>query len=51
MGRDFGGYDQIKIETWNKTKRAVQHRKINLGKMIDSYAQEAALHLSQLLQC
>lgn len=49
IARSFVGYNQISIETWNKNKRSVQHRKIKLGNIIDSYTQEAVEHLNQIL--
>ena len=46
MGRDFGGYDELRIEVWNKEEGKTEFRNIKLGQLIDDYAEEAANHLT-----
>jgi hypothetical protein len=49
MGRDFGGYDELTVEVWNKKKGKTEFRKIKLGELIDDYASEANQYLQEII--
>ena len=49
MGRDFGGYDVLMVEVWNKKKNKTEFRDIKLGKLIDDYALEAGSYLQEII--
>lgn len=47
LGRDFGGYDELIIEVWNKKKTVFKN--IELGKLIDDYTGEATQCLQEII--
>lgn len=52
MGRGFGNYDSITYEVWDASTPSLKwpdHPKVELGKMIDSYAAEATELLQEIL--
>lgn len=52
MGRGFGNYDSITYEVWDASTPSVKwpaHPKVELSKMIDSYAAEATEILQEIL--
>ena len=49
MGRCPSTYDKLSIEVWSEAKRKTEFREINLGKLIDEYAAEAANYLQDII--
>ena len=49
MGRDFGGYSSLTYEQWQR-QGDISHPSVNLGELMDKYAQEAKDNLLIILQ-
>ena len=49
MGRNFGGYDELTVEVWNKKIGKTEFRNIELGKIIDGYTLEAISYLQKII--
>jgi len=49
MGRNFGGYDELTVEVWNKKIGETEFRSIELGKIIDEYTREAGSYLQKII--
>lgn len=49
MGRNFGGYDELTVEVWNKKISKTEFRNIELGKIIDEYTLEASSYLQKII--
>ena len=49
MGRNFGGYDELTVEVWNKKIGKTEFRSIELGKTIDEYTLEASSYLQKII--
>ncbi len=49
MGRNFGGYSSFTYEQWQRNG-GTSHPTVNLGELIDKYAEEAKEKLLEILQ-
>ena len=49
MGRDFGGYSSLTYEQWQR-QGGISHPSVNLGELMDKYAEEVKDKLLMILQ-
>jgi hypothetical protein len=48
MGRGFGNYQSVQYEQYDVCSATIQHPILNLGKLIDEYAEEASSHINTI---